>query len=191
VCNSFSNRIERKGTCVKRNVLICSLPQVFRRTACGSGGLVAKRLRSIARIDVGVHNDVDLQAPSPYKSFLHPKTWLGFIVSSCLSFKQIHKIFYVPHLILRIYGYFYTICYCLFIFILTCWQECRAWSTWPNVFSEPDSNKISFVYNKPWPVTVHKRKTFNPHFLIPYSHISELLRNISVFFVVAVISKVL
>jgi hypothetical protein len=58
---------------------------------------------------VGVHNDVDLQAPSPYKAFLFPKTWFGFIVSSCLSFKQIHKNFYVPHILLRIYKYFYTI----------------------------------------------------------------------------------
>jgi hypothetical protein len=72
---------------------------------CVSGRMVAKRLRS-THMNVGVHNDVNLQAPSPYKAFLSPKTRLGFVVFTCLSFKQIHKNVYFSHPRIRIYKYF-------------------------------------------------------------------------------------
>jgi hypothetical protein len=98
MCTSVSNITERKGTPVNRNVLICSFLQFLfpAEQRCGSGKMVAKGLRSIARKDVGVHNDADLQTPSPYKAFLYPKTRLGFTVCTCLSFKQIHKNFTFP-----------------------------------------------------------------------------------------------
>lgn len=137
--------------------------------------MVAKRLRSIARMNVGVHNDVDLQAPSPYKAFLSPKNRLGFIVSTCLSFKHIHKNSHVSNPRIRIYKDFYALCYRFSIFILTYWQECRAWSSWPNVFT--DSNSKLVFYSKSLLFAVHKEKAFNTQFLISYSHISELLRN--------------
>jgi hypothetical protein len=73
-------------------------------------------LRSITRTKVVVHNDVDFQAP--YKAFLSPKTRVDFIVSTCLSFKQIHKNSYVSHPRIRIYKDFYALCYCFWIFYL-------------------------------------------------------------------------
>lgn len=66
-------------------------PSLFCRTACGSGRKVEKRLSFMARTDFGIHNDMDVQALSPCKTLLSALAWHGFIVPTCLSFKQIHK----------------------------------------------------------------------------------------------------
>lgn len=109
MCISVSNRTERKGTPVDRNLFVCSFLQFFfppQNSPVVLAGWLRKGYVPFLVWNVGVHNDVDLHSPSPSKAFLSSKTRLGFTVFTCLSFKQIHKNVYISHPRIRIYKIF-------------------------------------------------------------------------------------